>query len=400
MWNLLVVEDETIVRLGLRYMLNWDELEITWKAEAANGHEALKVLAREEIHIVMTDIRMPGMDGLELARRIKEQYPSVQIIFFSSFEDFPYVKEAVRIGVVDYLHKPTMAAEEITAALRKASDTLEQLHQEAVPQVPGYSDKDRDQFLQSMLGAEEQPVENWMEEWQRYGLESLYGEGYRLAILRMADNEGIEPQAALARFMSFRYFLEEYTSREWGGILLSRENKELVWLLPQKVSVDEAGAGAAMQSDLDQLAQGLHKMLGIRMTYTCSGIHRTAAELPEAYRSAAEREPASGGRLSGIIRLATAYIDEHLLEEVTLARTAEAIHVSVSHLSRQFLKETGQHFNEYMTAKKMLLARRLLRESNRKVYEVAEELGYANPHYFSKLFKDDTGLTPLEFRNQ
>lgn len=48
----------------------------------------------------------------------------------------------------------------------------------------------------------------------------------------------------------------------------------------------------------------------------------------------------------------------------------------------------------------MLLARKLLRESNRKVYEVAEELGYANPHYFSKLFKDDTGLTPLEFRNQ
>lgn len=398
MWNLLVVEDETIVRLGLRYMLNWDELAIAWKAEAANGHEALKVLAREEIHIVMTDIRMPGMDGLELARRIKEQYPSVQIIFFSSFEDFPYVKEAVRIGVVDYLHKPTMAAEEITAALLKAAGTLEQLHQAAVPQVPGYSDKDRDLFLQSMLETQA-PLENWMEQWQQYGLESLYGEGYRLAILRMAENEGIEPQAALARFMSFRYYLEEYTSREWGGILLSRENKELVWLLPQKASVDEAGAGA-MESNLDQLGQGLYKMLGIRMAYTCSGIHRTAAELPEAYRSAAEREPVSGGRLSGIIRLATAYIDEHLLEDVTLARTAEVIHVSVSHLSRQFLKETGQHFNEYMTAKKMLLARKLLRESNRKVYEVAEELGYANPHYFSKLFKDDTGLTPLEFRNQ
>lgn len=214
----------------------------------------------------------------------------------------------------------------------------------------------------------------------------------------MAENEEIEPQAALARFMSFRYYLEEYTSREWGGILLSRENKELVWLLPQKASVDEAGAGA-MQGYLDQLEQGLYKMLGIRMAYTCSGLHRTAAELPEAYRSAAEREPVSGGKLSGIIRLATAYIDEHLLEDVTLARTAEAIHVSVSHLSRQFLKETGQHFNEYMTAKKCSWPASCC-ASNRKVYEVAEELGYANPHYFSKLFKDDTGLTPLEFRNQ
>ncbi|WNS41148.1 response regulator [Paenibacillus sp. MMS20-IR301] len=398
MWNLLVVEDETIVRLGLRYMLNWDELTVNWKAEAANGHEALKVLAQEEIHIVMTDIRMPGMDGLELARRIKELYPDVQIIFFSSFEDFPYVKEAVRIGVVDYLHKPTMAAEEIAAALRKASDTLVQLHQESEPQVQDYSDKDRDGLLQSMLEpAAVEQAEDWLERWRRFGLDSLFGAGYRLAILRIADQETAEPQAALARFMSFRYFLEEYITREWAGILLSRANNELVWLLPQQPDGADSGA---METYLEQLEQGLFRMLGIRMAYAYSGAHLKAEELPEAYRTTAALEALSGGKLSGIIRLATAYIEDHLLEDVTLARTAEAIHVSVSHLSRQFLKETGQHFNEYLTAKKMLLARRLLRESNRKVYEVAEELGYANPHYFSKLFKDDTGLTPLEFRNQ
>ncbi|MBW4081499.1 response regulator [Paenibacillus sp. S150] len=394
MWNLLVVEDETIVRLGLRYMLDWDGLGISWKAEAANGQEALKALAHEDIHIVMTDIRMPGMDGLELARRIKEQYSGVQIIFFSSFEDFPYVKEAVRIGVVDYLHKPTMDAEEIAAALKKATAALEQLHQEPVPQA--YTDKDRDHLVQLLLEAEVLPPD-WAERWQRLGLEAIYGQGYQLAVLRMAENETAEPQTALARFMSFRYFLEEYTSREWGGILLSREHKELVWLLPLDGGKAEAGA---MQAYLDQLEQSLFKMLGIRLAYSYSMIHRRAEELPEAYRGAASREPVSGGKLSGIIRLATAYIDEHLLEDVTLARTAEQIHVSVSHLSRLFLKETGQHFNEYVTAKKMLLARKLLRDSNRKVYEVAEELGYANPHYFSKLFKDDTGLTPLEFRNQ
>lgn len=393
MWNLLVVEDETIVRLGLRYMLNWDELGINWKAEASNGHEALKLLTQEEIHIVMTDIRMPGMDGLELARRIKEQYGEVQIIFFSSFEDFPYVKEAVRIGVVDYLHKPTMAAEEIAAALQKAAATLEGLHQEKVPQ--GYTDKDREDLLVQLITAEELPAD-WTEKWRQAGLESRYGQGWQLAVLRMAESAAAELPSK-ARFMSFRYFLEEYTSREWGGMLLSLEDKELVWLLPLDAAQADAGA---MQEDLEQLDQGLFRMLGIRLAYTYSAIHRTAGELPEAYRAAAGREPATGGRFSGVIRHATAYIDEHLLEDLTLAKTAEQVHVSVSHLSRLFLKETGLHFNEYVTAKKMLLARRLLRESNRKVYEVAEALGYANPHYFSKLFKDDTGMTPLEFRNQ
>ncbi|GJM75426.1 hypothetical protein HMSSN036_76420 [Paenibacillus macerans] len=66
MWNLLVVEDEPIVRMGLRYMVDWEAQGVCWKAEAANGEEAVKVLESEEIHIVMTDIRMPGMDGIEL----------------------------------------------------------------------------------------------------------------------------------------------------------------------------------------------------------------------------------------------------------------------------------------------------------------------------------------------
>ncbi len=385
----MVVEDETIVRLGLRYMMDWNELDINWKAEASGGEEALELLEKEEIHIVMTDIRMPGMDGLTLARQIKERYSWIQIIFFSSFEDFPYVKEAVRIGVVDYLHKPTMEPEEIAAALRKARANLEE-QQAATP--AGYTDKERESFLLEWLEGERLP-EGMEERVRRFGLRTLLGAGVQLAILHI---EG-EVKPELARFMSFRYYLEEYAVRQWGGLLVSRGQCELIWLLPR------SGKGhdeEEIHEYLKQLEQGLSNMLSLRMAYTYTGIRDGLEELPEAYRTAAAQPLSSEGGYSGIVRLATGYIDQFLLKEVTLARIAEEVHVSVSHLSRVFLKETGQHFNEYVTAKKMLLARKMLRESNLKVYEVAEQLGYANPHYFSKLFKDDIGMTPLEFRNQ
>ena len=117
MWNLMVVEDEPIVRMGLRYMINWEKYDVNWKAEASNGEEALRVLEEEDIHIVMTDIRMPGMDGLTLAKEIKKRKDSTVIIFLSSYDNFPYVKEALRLEAVNYLHKPTMDELEVEETL-------------------------------------------------------------------------------------------------------------------------------------------------------------------------------------------------------------------------------------------------------------------------------------------
>lgn len=391
MWNLLVVEDEAIVRIGLRVMLDWEALGIAWKAEAANGTEALRAALQEDIHIVMTDIRMPGMDGLELARRLKEQAPHIQIIFFSSFDDFPYVKEAVKLGAVDYLHKPTMEEAEIEAALRKAAVNLEQTA--AAPAVP--LAEDREAFLLKLL-EEDNAAGSAEADWNRYDPDSLYSSGFRLILIRpeQENEDGAEANPS-SSFISFRYFVEEHAARQSGGLILARE-RELIWLLP-----GGAGAGMPKPSDeeLEQLDRELGKLLNIRMVYARSEPFVSILDLRLAYRQAAELLCA-GGRVGGIVRMAMRFVEEHLLEEVTLSKTADHIHVSVSHLSRIFLKETGRHFSEYVTAKKIERAKQLLRDSNLKVYEIAEELGYANSHYFGKLFKEVTGYTPVEYRNR
>ncbi|MFC4596878.1 response regulator transcription factor [Cohnella hongkongensis] len=392
MWNLLVVEDETIVRIGLRNMMDWESFGIRWKAEASSGEEALRIIEEEQIHIVITDIRMPVMDGLELAKAIKLKDESVQVIFFSSFDDFSYVQEAVRIGVVDYLHKPTMEEEEIADTLRKAVHNLEELE----PAERANPEAGRAQLLRTLLEASPLP-DAWESAWQAADLGMLES-GFRIVLFRTVGESEGEAKFSRTKLMSVRYFIEEYVAHERGGIVLDRPDNELVWFAPEPLA--DGGSEPMVEAYVCRMEDALLKLLNVPIAYGYSSVCHRGDEVARAYAEAAASYPVQSGKIGGIVRLAMDYVDAHLLEEISLAKTAESVHVSAGHLSRLFVKEVGESFGEYVTSKKIQYAKRLLRETNRKVYEIAAEIGYTNPHYFSKLFRDMVGVTPLEYRNQ
>ena len=102
MTNVLIVDDEKIEREGLKYLLSREEGERT-VFEAANGKQALQVLRSEDIQLLLTDIKMPHMTGLELSKKAKEENPNLQIIIFSGFT---FAQEAIRYGVTEYIIKP------------------------------------------------------------------------------------------------------------------------------------------------------------------------------------------------------------------------------------------------------------------------------------------------------
>lgn len=105
MTNVLIVDDEKIEREGLKYLLSREEGERT-VFEAANGKQALQVLRSEDIQLLLTDIKMPHMTGLELSKKAKEENSNLQIIIFSGFSDFTFAQEAIRYGVTEYILKP------------------------------------------------------------------------------------------------------------------------------------------------------------------------------------------------------------------------------------------------------------------------------------------------------
>jgi two-component system response regulator YesN len=122
--HVLIVDDEPIIRNGLKNFIDWDRLGLTVEASCANGQAALELLRSRPIDILITDIKMPVMDGLELTREALKVNPDMKIVLISSYNEFEYVREGMKHGAVDYLLKPTLEAEELIAVLLRCKEML------------------------------------------------------------------------------------------------------------------------------------------------------------------------------------------------------------------------------------------------------------------------------------
>lgn len=119
MIKLLIVDDESVTRKGLMKHLNWSELGVDFIEEAAGGLEGLEIAAGFHPDIVLSDIRMPGMDGIQFANRIRTQFPECRIIFISGYSDKEYLKAAIHLNAVSYVEKP-IDLDELKDVVKKA----------------------------------------------------------------------------------------------------------------------------------------------------------------------------------------------------------------------------------------------------------------------------------------
>ncbi|GIN71614.1 putative two-component response regulator [Bacillus sp. J14TS2] len=124
MYKILLVDDEQEIRFGLKNYFPWNNLGFTVTHDCENGQQALEFLKENPIDVVLTDIRMPVLDGIDLAREVKKREFPIQIIFLSGYKDFHYAQNALKYGVRDYIIKPGKyeEIEEVFTILKKDLD--------------------------------------------------------------------------------------------------------------------------------------------------------------------------------------------------------------------------------------------------------------------------------------
>lgn len=119
MYKLLVVDDEQTVRHGLRHYMNWEKYGIEFSGEADDGDTALEAVGQLMPDIVLTDVRMPHMDGIALSQEIRSRYPHIKIVFVSGHDDSEYMKSAMKVSAVDYIFKPVKEVNDWYATKKK-----------------------------------------------------------------------------------------------------------------------------------------------------------------------------------------------------------------------------------------------------------------------------------------
>lgn len=499
MMNILIADDEKIEREGIRYLLSLEKGERRI-FEAANGKQAMQILRTENIDMILTDIKMPVMDGLELARRAKELFPEIRIVIFSGYNDFTFAQEAIRYGVTDYILKP-VDPDNFHEIIEKAEKNIRERQAEENREIR------RQNFLQQYF------LQNYLYSGKKEILEKA-GEfvdldkwnGWHCAILIETDtaffdtaeeNFPGELQKELRRvffylnlnerqslllfqdvycdyllvanhlytFLKRNYMVRIYlsVSRKFDGceclpeILgqleqqmeekfyhpekhifsceeeelkmvagevqdsqlmqmisedISRKDTEQLWkhfeCLKEKYSSNTQFSAMYIKFVFSNVIQELfqenqfadeHRLeQEIDRLYSCGNIMDILKVTEDNIREYEKFLERSMSESRNEVAAVKNYIYQHYGEELNLEMLAEKVYLSSGYLSFIFKKETGMNLNRFIKVFRMEKAGEFLRDTNMKVAQISEKVGFANVSYFCRSFREYYGCSPESYR--
>lgn len=470
MISIVIADDEKLIRAGISKIVK-DNIEVPLEIhEAKNGAEALELCKTEHPNVLITDIRMPILDGVELMKSVSQLEVKPIIIVLSGFDDFVYAKAAIQNGAMAYILKPVDKKELVSSV------------QQAISEYQKQQQKNNETALRSIINEGRINVESGIDN-------SKFPNGYYcLCVMGKHSKKDIE-----STFNAAEYYTLE-SKKDFECIVIPREKK---LLLDSTLSVNKQIIGVSNSSDNLSALRTYKKQAFIAMlnyffqpeqhiNYYIEDLTIDYSRLDEAYEHCLANLNISNNdeiikqvtklfdfsnftekekpyileylynricsslftrypvhtqndtylQLKSImieniwqyesldewihlvrdyfiylaallkqenvesphIEKALQYIHENFSKNINMAMVANQVSINYTWFSEKFKEHTGVNFNEYLKKLRIDEACRLLEKGCYKIYEVAEKSGFSDPKYFTKIFKESTGVSPGEWK--
>lgn len=347
MSKVLLVDDEPWNRDMIRTLGQWEQLGLNIVGEAGDGIEAVRLTEVLQPDIIITDMRMPAADGVELLRILNDRFPDIRTIVISGYDDFNYARHALKYRVIDYLLKPIDPVE-LNATLQKCKTELQNRTTSALELLDL-------EFSQRLAGYKQR-------------LRSHFDELNREAIINV-----------------FRQ-LQQDMVEDAGKRKLVRIVQELLLHLKELLAAAMPGAE---QQQFKVIAQ------------TLSSVEAAVHDVQQYYVQALDtlvQHRKFRNKLN--LEEVRQYIVQHFNEQVTLEFLASVFFVSKEYLSKAFKQEYGLNVTDYILQLRMEKARQWITEDQFPIKIVSDMAGYEDVSYFYRVFKKYFGIAPGEMRKQ
>ena len=449
MIRVFVVDDEKLVRRGIIGLIDWEKYGMEVVGDSGNSQETLEFLKREEVDLLFSDLEMPGLSGVPFLQEVKKVRPEIQIVVLTMHQEFELIQQSLRVGILDYITKAQIEGENVDAFM----ESIRERYRETVRYT---------QLSERRVGPEEISIWEAPDKKQGKAFASLLktaGVGFdKLDDRHLLLQEGVQtdeflkaPEAeqssliCLTEVKGIAYSqLEDllkgtvkeklFQDREPGRMVYEYRYPELVntqpgesrktvlelsmkmeFMLVQKVYEEtlEIIRHAALNNE-ERVAAFYHfnlhwcefsgkdfsryfeKVGSFRWWYEWKGW------FDEIRKKVLERVGEDREELESIqaIHQAMNYIREHMDREITLEELLRLTGMSKSYFSRNFKDVTGKTFVTYLNDMRIETAKRYLTETKQPIYWIASQVGYVDEHYFRRVFRERTGVTPKQFREK
>jgi len=422
MKRLMIVDDEILVRVGLKSILNWEENGFTVIAEAADGIEAMEKIEKLKPDIVLTDLVMNGMDGFQLIEECTRLYPSIKFIVLSSYNDFYNVRSAMKIGAVDYFFKLTTDPHSLLEILKEVSQQIDKeagqnkqdsdstsdlLIRKNIPAIKG-------NLLKKVIQQAYLDYGELMKEFSLLELSTDFTKKYMVLYISMDDLDessggyDLESEQQLLKF-SMENMVSEIIKKTHTAEVYNYDRGDLIVIIQPEETENEEELVQQVEKDFDTIQVYTKRYLGYGVSAFASmpacGVENFRKIIANAEKRMYGRLAVERGRLlfneegirEEIVKIKQ-YVRTHLSENFTVSTVAALVNMSESYFSHSFKKEVGINFTDYVNRVRIEKAVELLEKSNLKVNEIADQVGIYNTNYFSTLFKKKTGKSPNQYR--